>query len=207
MGEAGKAKEGGFADAALLRQHNAGTRVQGGRALGARGRRFAAQGQSLFLFFVDTLRVSLCFCSSDALAQPNPAQPPHAFVRISTASGRSLTVSARHYVHVNGSLAQAGRAKAGDTLRLSDGSATRVTDVRNVQAEGLYSPYTLQGDIVVDGVQASCYSADAHPAVVHALTWPLRAFHRAFGFSLLTKAPEAAAVGDVFYALVPRGQS
>lgn len=122
-----------------------------------------------------------------------------------TASGSTISATAQHYLYHNNTLVQAQHIKLGDALQLADGSASVVIGINHTQAEGLYSPFTMHGDIVVDGVQASCYSADVSPAIAHALSWPLRLAHSA-GFTLLASAPrDLPFFTDLLYALAPKG--
>jgi hypothetical protein len=43
---------------------------------------------------------------------------------------------------------------------------------------GLYNPHTLTGQIVVDGVLASCYTRAVHPAIARLLLSPLAMLYR-----------------------------
>ena len=54
-------------------------------------------------------------------------------------------------------------------------SAGNVTAVAAEWANGLYSPHTMTGDIVVDGVLTSTYM----PKLAHALLWPVRMLYNA----------------------------
>ena len=53
---------------------------------------------------------------------------------------------------------------------------THTWQVTRVVAEGLYNPQTMHGDIVVDGVLASVYTAAVAPALVrlHMISSPAR---------------------------------
>jgi len=99
------------------------------------------------------------------------------FVRISTAGGRTVMLTGNHYLYVNGKLAVASVVKTGDELKTAAGEADKVVSVSNVWAEGLYNPHTMHGDLVVDGIQTSTYTADIDPTLAHAALWPVRLMH------------------------------
>jgi len=96
------------------------------------------------------------------------------FVRISTAGGRTVTLTGNHYLYVNGRMAVASIVKAGDELITATGAADKVTGVSTIWADGLYNPHTMHGDIVVDGIQTSTYTSDIEPTLAHAALWPVR---------------------------------
>lgn len=95
------------------------------------------------------------------------------FVEITTDSQHIVQLSPLHYIKVNGHYSCAKNVKLGDSLavrinRMNHTSLTyqesRVTEVREVEKTGLYSPFTMCGDIEVvsnemnSGVIASIYS-------------------------------------------------
>ena len=41
-------------------------------------------------------------------------------------------------------------------------------------AQGLYNPHTMHGDIVVNGIRTSSYTAAINPILAHAALWPVR---------------------------------
>lgn len=127
------------------------------------------------------------------------------FIALATASSNEIRATAQHYLYANGTLVQAKAVRVGDTLQLADGSLSIVVTISRSRASGLYSPYTMYGDVVVDGVRASCYSAHVDPLLAHALSWPLRVAHT-MGFTLMASAPrQLAIVMDILYALMPTG--
>lgn len=101
------------------------------------------------------------------------------YVQLKTASAALLQLSKRHYVYVNGDrLVEAQSVKVGDNVTLGAlGEATTVIAVGLARNEGLYNPHTLQGNIVVDGILASTYTAAFPPALAHAVLAPLRALY------------------------------
>ena len=69
--------------------------------------------------------------------------------------------------------------RPGDNVTLADGKPALVTAIAAVRKEGLHNPHTLQGDIVVDGVLTSTYTAAFSPTLAHIVLAPLRAMYRA----------------------------
>ncbi len=102
----------------------------------------------------------------------------HHFITLRTTAGPSISLTARHYIHSNGALVAAANVKVGDTVELGDGSVSRVAEITTARKTGLYNPQTVHGDIVVDGVRTSTYTASVHPKAAHALLAPLRALFR-----------------------------
>lgn len=91
------------------------------------------------------------------------------FIRLSF-KGTTLEVSPGHYVYVEKrGLIAARNINAGDMM-----SNRRVLKVEKTYATGLFNPHTLKGDIVVDGILASCYTEAVEVAEAHALLAPLR---------------------------------
>lgn len=112
------------------------------------------------------------------------------FVKVTTASGHSITLTPSHYLYANSRLTTAAAVKIGDKLRTVAGPSA-VTDVTTTRTTGLYAPHTVHGDLVVDGIVASGYSSALHPTLAHALLAPVRAFVKATA----TVEP----LGSVFY--------
>merc|ERR1711998_58492 len=95
------------------------------------------------------------------------------FVKLHTASGHALELTSEHLVHVAGgrnAYVPAKEVEVGDLLTVvddgssyekNDAAATAqrsvVTHVELVTKEGLHTPYTREGSIVVNGVLASSY--------------------------------------------------
>ena len=108
------------------------------------------------------------------------------YVELETATGERLHLSGGHYLYIGGGigggghLVEAQHVKVGDNVTLgATGVGAPVVAVRSVRKEGLYNPHTLQGDIVVDGVLASTYTAAFSPTLAHVVLAPLRALYRA----------------------------
>lgn len=98
----------------------------------------------------------------------------YSFVRLTTASGASLSLTKGHYLYVNGQLAAAKTVHVGDVLMTESGSST-VSSVSTVSGTGLYNPQTVQGDIIADGVVASTYTTTVAVKAAHSFLFPVRA--------------------------------
>lgn len=104
------------------------------------------------------------------------------FVRLALASGGALTVSHGHWLYfADGQAVRACDVRVGDMLRSVNGAvesvggnATMVVDVTQVNAKGLYNPHTTSGDIVVDGVVASCFTDAVDRQTAEALLAPVK---------------------------------
>jgi uncharacterized protein YjbI with pentapeptide repeats len=107
------------------------------------------------------------------------------FVKLTTASGAALTVTPGHLIYADNELVAAGSVRVGAALRLADGSTSVVARAeRSVADIGLFNPQTVHGDVVVDGVVASCYTRAVAAGVAHALLAPARAVFGAVGFGV-----------------------
>lgn len=84
-------------------------------------------------------------------------------VRLVTASNHTLTITPDHYLPLgSGAHRSAARVVPGDRLLVQGGDGllpSEVTSVGLVEEQGLFNPYTVAGDLVVDGVLASCHSS------------------------------------------------
>jgi hypothetical protein len=126
------------------------------------------------------------------------------FVEITTDSQHVIQLSPSHYIKVNGHYSFASDVKLGDRLTVRDAShgmnhtnfackKAKVTKIRQVEKPGLYSPFTMCGDVEVtsnelnSGVIASIYSdwfledfgvdPSTIPYIYHILLTPLRLVH------------------------------
>jgi hypothetical protein len=100
------------------------------------------------------------------------------FVQLTTATAQ-LALTPGHFLYVNGQLKQARSVKVGDAVTLGDGATDAVLSTSFTWAAGLYNPHTKAGDIVVNGIKASCYTEAVHPTLAHALLLPVRALYEA----------------------------
>ncbi|XP_015439391.1 PREDICTED: sonic hedgehog protein A [Dufourea novaeangliae] len=91
------------------------------------------------------------------------------FVRLTTESGRVLTLTPAHLLPVEGRSSMfAGRVQSGDRILVRDPTDEnevnhrlrwdKVVDSRLVLEEGIYAPLTREGTLLVDDVVASCYA-------------------------------------------------
>jgi hypothetical protein len=116
------------------------------------------------------------------------------FVKIATEHGPALSLTSGHYLYVNGhEVRQADDVKVGDVVILANGTKSPVVGISAEWGPGLYNPHTLHGDVVVDGILTSTYTAAVHPTLAHALLMPLRQLYSAgvtFGeaFNVASKA-------------------
>ena len=109
------------------------------------------------------------------------------FVKI-VAGGKTLLLTAGHYLYVNGKLQTARTVRVGDVV-----SAGKVSDASYEMATGRYNPHTHHGDIYVDGFKVSTYTEAVTPLLAHALLWPFRMLSTYAGVHVDTLDPESAA--------------
>lgn len=108
------------------------------------------------------------------------------FVRIQTEAGRSISLSAGHYIHVSSGLIAAGNVKIGDNLILAQGGTDKVVMIGITKGTGKVAPHTLQGDLVVNSFLVSSYTTAVHPFIAHFfLLAPVRFMYRAGARNLL----------------------
>ena len=145
---------------------------------------------------------------------------------LTTASGKSLQLSPEHYMHVSehgcsGSIASATTLGAkfvklgmGAWIHSSEGmTCSPIVEIRQSEEKGLYNSFTLNGNMLVDDVYASCYVphsdvpiesflstlmnaenvARSAPALWHTLFAPLRALYLANGPEWATRVSNAHA--------------
>lgn len=115
-------------------------------------------------------------------------EPPYAhrqaFVRLTTASGRAVELTAGHYIYVNGRPAAAAHVRVGDHLFTEDHmSSDAVTSIAVVQKRGLYNPHTTQGDVMVNGLLTTTFTTAVDLRAAHALLLPFRLLYTMFGWS------------------------
>jgi hypothetical protein len=100
------------------------------------------------------------------------------FVVIKTESGKELRLTADHFIPVSQDelwssvkMTRGGDVKANDIVWIMDSNTkiepTRVLDTKTMIDFGVYNPYTMNGQIVVDGVVASAHSRWIFDAI-----WP-----------------------------------
>ena len=92
----------------------------------------------------------------------------HYFVLKTTST--EIAVSEDHYVQANGVMTLAKHIKVGDLL-----SAGPIVAIQKQFKSGAYSPITLAGTIVVNGIVASSYTKKVNPSLSHMLLAPRRA--------------------------------
>jgi len=122
------------------------------------------------------------------------------YIRVTLDSNHTLELSPDHYLPIRTASAPgrvehmlAKDAEAGMALRLAndaaDGGVAAISKVERVVLLGAYNPYTPSGELIVNGVVASCHSSwfleggyvspSLVPSVYQALLAPLRALYSA----------------------------
>lgn len=101
------------------------------------------------------------------------------FVKLTTESGLSITLSKGHYLYADGLLQAADTISVGARLHVTGEKIDPVIMAEYVSGTGLYNPQTVHGDIIVNGVRASTYTKAVKPAVAHTLLSPFRFLYRA----------------------------
>ena len=140
------------------------------------------------------------------LSIPLPSlQATSTFTILTTASGHQIAMTGKHYVplHPARNLTRASEVRIGHLLELADGSTSAVIRVHTERRSGLYNPHTLDGQIVVDGVVASCYTGSIEPTLAHSLLWPLRTLY-ALGVRV-DSVPADEKVRQAVLSVLPRG--
>ena len=110
------------------------------------------------------------------------------FIRISTESGKTLTLTPAHLVPVEGkSITFAARVEVGDRILIRDSAMEisenkvkdrlgydRVVDAKLVLEEGVFAPLTSEGTLIVNDVVASCYAIIDSQTIAHYSFLPYR---------------------------------
>mmetsp|Transcript_17795 Transcript_17795/g.25673 ORF Transcript_17795/g.25673 Transcript_17795/m.25673 type:complete len:252 (+) Transcript_17795:1789-2544(+) len=101
------------------------------------------------------------------------------YVSFKLANGEFFAASASHYLKTEeGSLRAAGDFAVGDKLVTITNGAVTIDFVERVVAKGAFNPNTEQGDVVVNGVLASCYTTIVPPVIAAWLLMPFRILFR-----------------------------
>eukprot|EP00183_Erythrolobus_madagascarensis_P007320 CAMPEP_0185845966 /NCGR_PEP_ID=MMETSP1354-20130828/1783_1 /TAXON_ID=708628 /ORGANISM="Erythrolobus madagascarensis, Strain CCMP3276" /LENGTH=733 /DNA_ID=CAMNT_0028546047 /DNA_START=44 /DNA_END=2245 /DNA_ORIENTATION=- len=120
----------------------------------------------------------------------DPTARARSFVRIELESGRVLIVSPRHLVYANRKLVPSDAVGINDLMLDVEAGDVRVVSVsRDFISCGLYNPHTMHGDVVVNGVVSSSYTAVTYPRLAHALLGVERIAYR-LGSSVLGSSLE-----------------
>lgn len=117
------------------------------------------------------------------------------FVRVELEGERAVTATVGHMVYVRrcGSggcervVTEVEKVKVGDGMWGVEGDkevVKAVVGTGRVWERGLYNPQTVHGDIVVDGVVATCYTRYVERGAAHGLLAPLRALYRWSGVTM-----------------------
>jgi len=151
------------------------------------------------------------------------------FVKLETASGAVLRLTADHHLFVtrDGERLEIPSSKTlvGDLVHVAGrhgaSELEAIASKSLVAGTGLFNPYTLSGSIVVDGVAASCHSSWALdglfeltgisvPDGYQAAFAPVRAMYRVLGADrmaaiefIIDAVAEAGNTGTLFSSLAP----
>jgi Hint module len=108
----------------------------------------------------------------------------HDFLTFNTIAGYSVTMTPSHYVYVNGrELVAARTVRLGDSLTVArTGQRVPISSIVPSRRRSLYAPHTMHelGDIAVDGILVSTYTAAVRPDLAHKMLLPLRLFFQRF---------------------------
>uniref|UniRef100_A0A7S1TEH9 Hint domain-containing protein n=1 Tax=Compsopogon caeruleus TaxID=31354 RepID=A0A7S1TEH9_9RHOD len=118
---------------------------------------------------------------------------PVSFIRIETARGQFISLSPKHLLMVNGILRRAETVKVGDMVSsMENNSSENIFDsvirISLVEDRSLYNPHTLDGGIVVNGIQASCYTGHVPFRLAHLALALDRALYSITGSSVTGSA-------------------
>merc|ERR1719504_387013 len=90
------------------------------------------------------------------------------FVVLTTENGANLSLTANHYLYVNGELVAAREARVGQIVGTTSGDS-KIVKVEHQWNGGLYAPKTLSGDIMVNDVLVSSYTDFLPAALTHSI--------------------------------------
>lgn len=117
------------------------------------------------------------------------------FIRLTTESGRVLTLTPAHLVPVEGRETMfAAKVQPGDRILVSAATTSTaenqladqakkdlrwdsVMETKLVLEEGVYAPLTTEGTLLVNDVVASCYAVVDSQTVAHYVFLPMRIWH------------------------------
>mmetsp|Transcript_10298 Transcript_10298/g.21641 ORF Transcript_10298/g.21641 Transcript_10298/m.21641 type:complete len:488 (-) Transcript_10298:45-1508(-) len=115
-------------------------------------------------------------------------------------NSRQLHVTRGHYLRVldNNAAAAAdhgdgeylrvaGELRVGDFLVSEHAAREEIVRIEEQESTGVFSPLTLSGTIIVDGVVASCFTNLIHPTIARAASAPLRWLFLALSHSTLAR--------------------
>ncbi|XP_011139645.1 sonic hedgehog protein A [Harpegnathos saltator] len=131
------------------------------------------------------------------------------FIRLTTESGRVLTLTPAHLVPVEDRASVfAAKVQAGDRILVSASTTSKLEDqvegqvksdlrwdtvveAKLVLEEGVFAPLTTEGTLLVNDVVASCYAVVDSQSVAHYAFLPLRIWHSMVSFFVQrpTEAP------------------
>jgi hypothetical protein len=97
------------------------------------------------------------------------------FLSLTTASGKSITLTPGHYVFVNG-----GNLKLAREVQLDDclNGTDKVIALKRSVEQGLINPHTMDGKIMVNDIQVSNYTDFLAAGIAHMVLLPWRFLYR-----------------------------
>eukprot|EP00179_Madagascaria_erythrocladioides_P024018 CAMPEP_0198329660 /NCGR_PEP_ID=MMETSP1450-20131203/16360_1 /TAXON_ID=753684 ORGANISM="Madagascaria erythrocladiodes, Strain CCMP3234" /NCGR_SAMPLE_ID=MMETSP1450 /ASSEMBLY_ACC=CAM_ASM_001115 /LENGTH=577 /DNA_ID=CAMNT_0044033901 /DNA_START=261 /DNA_END=1994 /DNA_ORIENTATION=- len=131
----------------------------------------------------DRVRVSSGEFSDVFFFSHRLATTKHQFVQITAEDSSVVTLTASHYLYLNGALAPSKSAQVGDSIKTSRSGDSIIKSVERVVSRGLYNPHTRHGDVVVNGVVTSTFTTFVPPSLASALLYPEKLATR-FGLSI-----------------------
>lgn len=93
---------------------------------------------------------------------------------------KAIRLSGDHILPVNGELKAAKLVQVGDLIVKGCGKDSTVTRARYVMGRGIFNPHTMDGRIIVNGIEATTYTLAIEWNAAHAMLSPLRGLFRTF---------------------------
>jgi hypothetical protein len=109
----------------------------------------------------------------------------YTFLRFTLEGGLEVTLTPEHLVYATPRKALVRQAvfardvKVGDKFVTSGGIMKSVLKITTVSDVGLYAPLTIDGNLFIDGVLASCYAHVRSHELGHLMMAPVRALRQA----------------------------
>jgi len=107
------------------------------------------------------------------------------YVVIGLSDGSYLSASPQHLVFSSGAgrMVRASAMRVGDWVQTSSGVSEQVSTIEWRLERGAYNPHNLHGELYVNSVRASCYTAIVPPSIAHLLLVPFRLLFHAIGYT------------------------
>ena len=112
------------------------------------------------------------FSNVDIITHNDPNQIAE-YITLTTDSNNTITLSDKHYIYANNNYKFAENVQIGDTLQLYGHKNVKVIDITKNLYKGVYAPITKTGNIIVNGIHASCYAYTKSHQIAHSLFNPI----------------------------------